>query len=364
MKTIERVILYAAMVFSIAPLTFALERDLVISVFKTELITARITPAMFRAPYVWADLNEVPAWLRTQLGQHLLDFRRPSAEADLRCWLENMVVYHRFTPAEVSAATGLTLDETASLLRQFDLARQSRPPRAPDSPLRVLPYPGGRHPRLGFLEGAIRPQRETKFSLFTPWDDNSYVVADVPEAIWSNLGLTYLAHTHLPTLWDQQGVVLPRLEWNRRAQGVLESERALPNGITFGARIMPAPTEVRMELWLRNGTPQTLTGLRIQNCIMLKAAAGFAGQNLINKLFKPPFAAVRSDSGNRWIVTAWGFVDRCWGNDQVPCLHSDPKFADCPPGQTVRLKGWISFYEGTDIEREFARVEKSGWLKP
>ena len=70
----------------------------------------------------------------------------------------------------------------------------------------MLPYPGGRHPRIGFLEGAIDPQRETKLSVFTPWHDSSYVVADVPEAIWSNLGLTYLAHTHIPTIWTAQKI--------------------------------------------------------------------------------------------------------------------------------------------------------------
>jgi hypothetical protein len=34
---------------------------------------------------------------------------------------------------------------------------------------RVLPYPGGRHPRVGFLDGAIDPQRGTKASVFAPW---------------------------------------------------------------------------------------------------------------------------------------------------------------------------------------------------
>ena len=78
--------------------------------FKTELITATVTPEMFRGPWVWGDLNDMPAWLRAQLGQMLTDFRRPANDADLRDWLENMVVFHRFTPGEVSAATGLTLE--------------------------------------------------------------------------------------------------------------------------------------------------------------------------------------------------------------------------------------------------------------
>jgi hypothetical protein len=130
-----------------------------------------------------------------------VNFRRPTDDADLRFWLENMLLYHRFTYAEASAATGLTIDEIASAAQRLDLTRASVPPRAPGSDLRVLPYPGGRHPRIGFLEGAVAPQRETKISVFTPWNDSAYVVADIPEAIWSNLGLTYLAHSHIETLW-------------------------------------------------------------------------------------------------------------------------------------------------------------------
>jgi predicted amidohydrolase len=331
--------------------------------FKTELITATVTPAMFRGPWVWGDLNEVPAWLRTQLSQILTDFRRPSNDADLRFWLENMVVFHRFTMGEVSAATGLTLDESSAALRKLDLTGKTAPRRAPGEPLRVLPYPGGRHPRLGFFDGAVMPQRETKVSVFTPWDDGGYVVVDVPEAIFSNLGLTYLAHTHIPTMWDLQGVTLPRLEWARRADGTLESERTLPNGISFGAKIRPLPTEVRMDLWLRNGTQEKLTRLRVQNCVMLGYAPGFTAQTNTNKVFQSPYAAVRSEDGRRWVITAWDPVQRCWGNEQVPCLHSDPQFPDCAPGETQRLRGWLSFYEGTEIDKEFQRIESTGWRK-
>lgn len=105
--------------------------------------------------------------------------------------------------------------------------------------LLILPWPSGRHPRIGFLEGAILPQRETKVSIFTPWGDHDYVVVDVPEAVWSNLGLTYLAHTHIPTVFDKQGKTLKKLEWNRQADGTLDIERVLPNGIRFGAVVRP-----------------------------------------------------------------------------------------------------------------------------
>ena len=291
----------------------------------------------------------------------IADPRPPADEAELRYWLENMAVFHRFTTEEINAATGLSPTEISVALRRFELAGKTPPTRAPGDPLRVLPYPGGRHPRIGFFEGAIMPQRETKFSVFTPWNERDYVVVDVPEAIFSNLGLTYLAHTHIPTIWDQQGVKLPRLEWNRLSNGTLEAERRLPNGVAFGARAVPAADAVRMELWLRNGTSAKLTGLRVQNCVMLKAATGFAAQTVTNKIFRAPYAAVRADDGQRWIITAWDPCDRCWGNDQVPCLHADPKFPDCPPGETVRLRGWLSFYEGTNLDAELKRIEQTGW---
>jgi hypothetical protein len=41
----------------------------------------------------------------------------------------------------------------------------------------------------------------------------------------------------------------------------------------------------------------------------------------------------------------------------VPCLHSDPKFPDCKPGETAALHGWMSFYEGNDIDAELKRIE-------
>ena len=111
------------------------------------------------------------------------NFRAPKNDADLRRWLKNMVWYHRFTVPEIDAATGLEEVTIEAALARFAIRPDNRPPRPPDAPLLILPYPGGRHPRIGFLDGAIRPQRETKLSVFTPWDPTAYVVLDVPEAI-------------------------------------------------------------------------------------------------------------------------------------------------------------------------------------
>ncbi|MHC4085880.1 MAG: hypothetical protein ACYSWZ_16950 [Planctomycetota bacterium] len=289
------------------------------------------------------------------------NFRRPDNDKEMKYWLENMVCYHRFTNEEIRAATGLTEKEIIAALKNFNIRPDNRPKRATDAPLLVLPYPGGRHPRIGFLDGAIEPQRETKFSVFTPWDANSYVVVDVPEAIWSNLGLTYLAHTHIDTIWTKKGIELPKLEWNRHPDGTLDIERKLPNGIAFGMQVKPTKKAVRMELWLKNGTDKKLVDLRVQNCVMTKMAVGFEQQINDNKVLTNPYVACRDSDGKRWIITAWTNCNNPWGNDKCPCFHSDPKFPDLEPGQMHRLHGWLSFYKGTNIKAEFERIESTGW---
>jgi hypothetical protein len=297
-------------------------------------------------------------------GQGEANFRKPKDDADLRYWLENMVWHHQFSEAEITAATGLSKGEIAAALKKFNISAATKPKRPADAPLLVLPYPGGRHPRIGFLEGAIDPQRETKVSVFTPWDDTSYVVVDVPEAIFTNLGLTYLAHTHIPTIWEKQKIELEKLEWNRRPDGTLDIERKLPNGIVFGTKIVPKKTEVRMELWLKNGTKEKLTNMRVQICVLLKGAKGFEAQSNTNKAFAPPYAACKSQDGKRWVIMAWVPHQKSWGNEKCPCLHSDPVIPDCAPGEKQTLRGWLSFYEGNDIHAEFQRIDKTGWQNP
>lgn len=289
--------------------------------------------------------------------------RPPRDDADLRRWLENMVWHHRYTPAEIHAATGLSEAEIAAALHRFNLRPDNAPPRKATDPLLVLPYPGGRHPRIGFLDGAVDPQRETKVSVFTPWDTHSYVVVDVPEAIWHQRGLLYLAHTHVDTVWSKQGITLEQREWSQDDARNLRVERELPNRVKFGAVVRPGRDGVRMELWLTNGSEDTLTDLRVQNCVMLKGADGFTEQTGDNKVLRQPYAAARSGTGpsSRWVITAWTPNHRTWQNPPCPCLHSDPKFPDCAPGVTHRLAGWLSFYEGDDIQAEFQRLDGLDW---
>ena len=288
------------------------------------------------------------------------NWRTPKTDEELRYWLENMVWYHDFTSEEIELATGLKPKEIEQALQKFNIAKSTKPRRNPEKIL-FVPYPGGRHPRIGFLDGAIRPQRETKISVFAPWDESSYVVLDVPEAIWSNLGLTYLAHTHVPTIFDKQEIKLEEQEWERRDDGGLFLKRKLPNGITFTSEVIGKPDHLRMEMTLTNGTAEKLTGLRVQNCVMLKGAKGFSEQTNDNKVIEGPYVACRDETGRRWIIVAWQPLNRAWANPPCPCLHSDPQFPDCDPGQTSQVHGWFSFYEGEDLKTEIKRIDVLKW---
>jgi hypothetical protein len=290
--------------------------------------------------------------------------RRPASDDELRRWLNNMVRHHRYSLDECRLATGLELPAIRAALERFHIDADSPPTDTVRDTLMLLPYPGGRHPRIGFRDGAIRPQRETKASAFAPWDQASYVVLDVPEAIFSNLGLLYLAHTHVPTIWDQQQVELPPLEWREESRGVLTIERTLPNKVAFGTRLTPHADSIAIDMWLTNGTPDRLTGLRVQNCVMLRGMPEFASQTNDNKFYWRDYAACRNEAGTRWVIAACMPHGKSWGNAKCPCLHADPQFPDCDSGQTVRTRGWLSFYEGTDIQQELERIEATGWREP
>ncbi|QDV84302.1 hypothetical protein [Planctomycetes bacterium TBK1r] len=273
---------------------------------------------------------------------------RQSEGQPLERWLDNMILDHRFDVDEVRRATGLS---TADVIT----AMQRRADERPQSGFRILPYPGGRHPRIGFLDGAIRPQRETKVSVFTPWADGGYVVVDVPEAVFSNLGLTYLAHEHIPTIWTEQDIDLPRLEWSREGD-TLNVQRKLPGGILIESHVTEQAGAAKMELKLTNGTQEKLTGLRVQVCVMLKGAVGFNAQEQLESVTAPPFVAIGAEDSNRWIITAWQPNHRVWTNPPVPCIHSDPIFPDCEPDQTVTVSGGLWFYEGDEIQSELKRL--------
>ena len=289
------------------------------------------------------------------------NFRMPVGDDDCRYWLLNMVNRHGYSVREVGLATGFPDTLVRSMIDRYcESAELARTP-GNDGVLSIYPYPGGRHPRKGFQDGALSPQRETKMSIFSPWNSRSYVVADVPEAIFSNLGLLYLAHSHIPTIWDKKGIRLDPLEWCRDSSNSLSIRRQLPDGIEFGTRVRADAMSVEFQQWLINLSSNSVTRLRVQNCVLLNRLSGFKAQSNRNKIFRAPYVACESAQRNRWIIVAWDPCYRVWANPLCPCMHSDSYFADCRPGERTEIKGRVWFYVGADIDNEFRRLDASGW---
>lgn len=275
--------------------------------------------------------------------------------------LRSMVWYHGYTVAEMAEATGRTPEAIRSAVDRLDLRPVTRPERPEGAPLLVLPYPGGRHPRIGFRDGAVDPRRETKLTVVTPWEPPGYVVLDLPEAIWWGDRLLFLAHTHVPTIWTERGIDLDLGDWSARPGGGFSNRHELPNGVVLEAAAEPTPEAVFLTLSLTNGTDGPLEDLRVQNCVLLGYAPRFDARTSENKVARSPYVACRSEDGRRWIVTAWEPIHRAWDNPPCPCLHADPRLPDCPPGETVSARGVLAFVEAADVDEAIARVESTGW---
>lgn len=311
-------------------------------------------------PKSWpADPLLTHPYLGSPTLKMMLPTEMEATRADLGYWLVNMIHYHRYTPDEIEKVTGVPKDVWEPRIQKMALDKLESPePTGGQEPLRVLPYPGGRHPRLGALEEAILPQRGTKASVFLPWDAASYVVIDLPEAIFSNLGLTFQAHTYAPTIWDDQNIWLENVDWDHVLADTLTESRVLPNQITFGSSAVAYPDRVDMELWLRNDSLEKLTGLTIHICVMLKGASGFNMQTNDNKTFRNPVSAVASAQRDRWILLAWERSARAWGDPLIPSLQINPVLPDCGRGQTVRVRGRLWFYQGSKIDAEIERTQR------
>ncbi len=265
----------------------------------------------------------------------------------LEYWVDNMRRFHRYTWEEVAEVAGYSVDKIKTLSTDFDEVVQTDENR-----LTVLPYPGGRHPRIGFAEGMIDPMRGTKLSFFLPWDKSQYAILDLPEAIFYQSGLAFLGHTHVPTMWDYDQVAIENSDWVVSEDGTCRNSWKLPNGIQISASVTPLRDTVDMELTIKNDSEEDMDFINGQVCIMLKGAADFDEQTNDNKTLDDDVAAVRSEGGNRWILTEWDQLRRTWGNPRCPCLHFDPILDPCRAGETVTVKGRIWFHEGDRLPIE------------
>lgn len=278
------------------------------------------------APYI--DRSHLPddpvkKWRYPLSAKPALAPEMAATQARLTFW-RGVMARHSYTKDEAQRVTGVA--ETAPV----EAAAGA-----------VLPYPGGRHPRLGFFDGCINPLRGTKASLFLPWDPESYLVIDLPEAIFADGRLIFLAHTHIPTVWDRANQAIENVDWTQSDSGGLRSVWRLPDNVEFGASVEPVKNGASLELWLRNGSPSVLRDIRAQVCVLLGRARAFQAQTNANKRLGS--ASARVEGGGHFVEVEWQPTRRVWANPPCPCMHADPGLPDCEPGQTVRSTGLISW---------------------
>jgi len=272
---------------------------------------------------------------------------------NLEYWMENMYNYHNYSAEEIQKVTGYDKHKIDSIM---NILKNKVGPESSDNKITVKPYPGGRHPRIDFKDGMRSPMRGTKASAFLPWNEKEYIIIDLPEAVSTQYGLTFLGHKHIPTVFDYNLIPIQNHDWKVLNDGGLINVWLLPNNMEIRSEIYPRSESIDLRLFLHNSTSDTIfTDLKTQVCIMFKNASEFNAQSNENKIFDCPVTAVHSTDSSKWIITAWDHCINAWGNEDCPCMHADPIFSDCKNGETVQLTGKIWFYEGNDI---YSKIDK------
>ena len=215
------------------------------------------------------------------------------------------------------------------------------------------------------------------------WPCQDYLWLDLPEAVFTDRGLLYLSHVNPrhPVVFAD----LPRVDW-QEIEGGIHFERALPDGLRFGARLTRAPSgnAVELRVFIENASERPLRKIRLQTCAYLRALSQFNATTNENKYVHLPQRgwvtldrALASDdqqegqyslgfrgggprrvdlpvivtanrSGDRLIAMTWaGHTASLIGNPQHPCMHADPVMADIEPGQRGEIEGRLLFFEGT-----------------
>jgi hypothetical protein len=238
-----------------------------------------------------------------------------------------------------------------------------------------------------------------------PWEQEGRWILRAPETIGSNHGLLFIDHSRP----DMPPVTRPKhpLEWKRSRHGILFYDCDLENGISFSVRIRPGERDVEISSAITNGYVADMTDSGNQYCLIQKGVRGFedphaertfirvkgrwlalartrpgpkAGEKpffiVTNTADRPPLPAAQierswwakeqadvpliatvSEDGGRVTALAFDNSYKIMTNADIPCIHADPMFPDCPAGGTAQVRGKIYFVEGTldDALALFAR---------
>jgi len=240
----------------------------------------------------------------------------------------------------------------------------------------------GAEPRdIRVLPGKWRPHYSYEHIAWisAPWVSQDYLWLDFPEGVFTDQGTLYLSHVNpsFPKLFDDP----PAVPWQPVGKAI-QYERAFPSGVVMRGRIVrDSETTVAMELSLSNGSQRPMTGITLQTCLFLRAAAEFNRLTLENKyvhiprrgwlpytlatmqaraegscklgwrggrpLADLPLIACLSSQAPHLVAMTWdNDTLSLVGNPHHPCMHADPCFPDLAPGQEHTIRGHLLFHEG------------------
>ncbi|MBI3947828.1 MAG: hypothetical protein HY321_18050 [Armatimonadetes bacterium] len=215
-----------------------------------------------------------------------------------------------------------------------------------------------------------------------PWSEEGHVWLDFPEVIIGGDGsFLYAGHGPVGHPAVTHGA-LPKVPW-REVAGGIAFERTLPSGIAFGGSVTGRDEcRIDLRLHIRNGSGETLRGVKAQTCAYLRMIDEFAQRTNSNKYvhvagggwmpfpeaLKIPEPRGKIRLGWRggppladlpWVITlsskAEQLVAMTWhadtfsliGNPSHPCMHADPAFPDLAPGARHAIQGSLCFFEGS-----------------
>jgi len=244
---------------------------------------------------------------------------------------------------------------------------------------------------IHIIKGAWRPLfgSENVVWVKPSWPGNEYFWLDFPEAIWMKGQLFYLGHVseRFPSYYSNH---LDDIKW-KESKGSVSYERILSNGVRFGGSVIKRnENEIALEIWIENGTKDTLEEVFLQTCSFLYPMKEFNQMTNDNKVIHVPdrgwvtlteaitdgknykeqgkyhtgwlsgpkivdlpYIIATSRDGRRHI--AFGWFDNTYsfiGNENHPCFHADPFFPDLSPGERKTIQGEIIFFEGGLTEFE------------
>lgn len=231
--------------------------------------------------------------------------------------------------------------------------------------------------------------------IFAPWQQQGHWTLRAPETLGSDHGLLFIDHERpdmLPVAWP----VHP-LSWRRLDDGALFLACELDNRCLLVVKAIPCPNGVSIVCRFTNAGAHALSNLGTQFCLVQTHVSEFRDPRgkrtfiysqgrwirlcdtkpglpkgerpffIITNTYDlapwsdvtiprswgaeeqadVPLIATVSKDGRRLIGLAFDNSYKIMSNCEIPCIHADPKFADCPPGETVEIRGRVYLLEGS-----------------